>query len=329
MSKITVASRMSNLAVYQSNMLIDYLKSRFPDEDISLLTMKTTGDVKLAGSLAKLGGKGLFVKELDEALRNKEATFTVHSLKDMPAEIESDIPLVAFSQREDPRDVLVLPEGKTEIDLSKPIGCSSLRRISQLSEIIPGAKFKVIRGNVETRLNKVDSGEYAATIFAMAGLRRLGLENRVSRVFSVDEMVPSAGQAIVVVQARQADTDKIALLDGFDDKTSRLQALGERAFVAALGGDCTSPVGIHFQLAGDIFQAKYCYGYALRDDNLYESCKTEEKYDEIDTQLNCNWKLFKGNDTCEIDEANIIRLAVELANKLKADLKKYEERNGL
>ena len=152
MKKIRIGSRESRLAVIQSEMVMEYLKEKFPDGDISILTMKTTGDKILDRTLDKIGGKGLFVKELDMALMEKRSDISVHSLKDMPMEVPRELPVLAYSKREDPRDVLVLPKGKTEIDFSKPIGCSSLRRILQLQSLYPQAKFESIRGNVQTRL---------------------------------------------------------------------------------------------------------------------------------------------------------------------------------
>src|SRR5699024_2791763 len=137
------------------------------------------------------GGKGLFVKELDRALLSGRTDLSVHSLKDMPMEISEELPIVAYSRREDPRDVLVLPAGAKEVDFQKPIGCSSLRRVLQLKELFPQATFASVRGNVLTRLSKLDAGEYGALVLAAAGLKRLGLEDRISRYFSVEEILPA------------------------------------------------------------------------------------------------------------------------------------------
>ncbi len=201
--RIYIGSRESRLAVVQSEQVMAWIKAHHPEMDVRLLTMKTTGDRILDRRLDKIGGKGLFVKELDKALMEGRSDLSVHSLKDMPMEIPGELPIVAFSAREDPRDVLVLPEGAKELDLSKPIGCSSLRRMLQLKELYPEATFANIRGNVLTRLEKVDSGEYAATVLAAAGLTRLGLLHRASRYFTVEEMLPAAGQGILAVQGRE------------------------------------------------------------------------------------------------------------------------------
>ena len=232
--KICVGSRESKLAVVQSEMVMAWIGQHHPEMELSLLTMKTTGDKILDRTLDKIGGKGLFVKELDKALLEKNTDLSVHSLKDMPMQIPKELPIVAFSTREDPRDVLVLPEGVTELDFSKPIGCSSKRRMLQLKKLYPEATFANIRGNVQTRLRKVDSGEYAATILAAAGLKRLGLEHRISRYFSTEEMIPAAGQGILAVQGRAGED--YSFLDGYGDPQSTAAALSERAFVTALDG---------------------------------------------------------------------------------------------
>lgn len=242
-NKIIIGSRESRLAVIQSQMVQDFIKSHHPDLEVELLTMKTTGDIILDRTLDKVGGKGLFVKELDRALSEGRSDLSVHSLKDMPMEVPEALPLVAFSKREDPRDVLVLPEGVREPDFSKPIGCSSLRRILQLKELFPKAEFRSVRGNVLTRLQKLDSGEYGALVLAAAGLKRLGLENRISRYFEPEEVIPAAGQGILAVQGRQEES--YGYLSGYDDRTSRYEALCERAFVRTLNGGCSSPVAAH------------------------------------------------------------------------------------
>lgn len=243
MKIVNIGSRESKLAVVQSEMVRDYINSHNEDVEARLLTMKTTGDIILDRSLDQVGGKGLFVKELDKALMDGRTCLSVHSLKDMPMEVPEDLPLIAFSRREDPRDVLVLPQGKDEIDFSLPVGCSSLRRILQFKKLYPQATFKNVRGNVITRLSKLDSGQYSALILAAAGVKRLGLENRISRYFDPEEMIPAAGQGILAVQGRSDMT--YDFLDGYNDPEGEMAALAERAFVRELDGGCTSPVAAH------------------------------------------------------------------------------------
>ena len=247
--KIRIGSRESALAVIQSQMVMDAIARTVPDAELELVTMKTTGDRILDKTLDQIGGKGLFVKELDQALGDGRADFTVHSLKDMPMEVPEDLPLAAFSKREDPRDVLVLPEGVTELDPAKPIGCSSRRRQLQLKELFPDMDIRPVRGNVQTRLKKLQDGEFSALVLAAAGLKRLGLEDRISRYFSPEEMLPAAGQGILAVQTRQGmDT---ACLAGIHDPDAACCALAERAFVRALDGGCSSPVAAYAVAEGE------------------------------------------------------------------------------
>lgn len=211
--------------------------------------MKTTGDIILDRTLDKVGGKGLFVKELDRALLDGKSNLSVHSLKDMPMEVPEELPLLAFSKREDPRDVLVLPEGVAELDPDKPLGCSSLRRTLQLKKLYPEMEVKSIRGNLQTRLRKLDEGEYSGLILAAAGLKRLGLENRISRYFTPDEMIPSAGQGILAVQGRKGED--YGYLDGYCDRDAWLAGTAERAYVKYLDGGCSSPVAAFAEVGGD------------------------------------------------------------------------------
>lgn len=248
-NKMVIGSRESVLAVLQSRMVEAHIRTHHPEIETELLTMKTTGDKILDRTLDKVGGKGLFVKELDHALLDGRTQLSVHSLKDMPMEVPKELPLVAFSAREDPRDVLVLPEGMEELDKSKPLGCSSRRRTLQLKELYPDMEVKSIRGNLQTRLKKLDAGEYSALILAAAGLKRLGLENRIARYFTADEMIPAAGQGILAVQGRE-DLTYDCLAD-YDDPKSRAAATAERAFVRFLDGGCSSPVAAYAENDGE------------------------------------------------------------------------------
>lgn len=247
--KLRIGSRESRLAVIQSRMVMEAIAKAEPAAELELVTMKTTGDKILDKTLDKIGGKGLFVRELDQALREGKVDFTVHSLKDMPMEVPEDLPLAAFSSREDPRDVLVLPEGVTELDPSKPIGCSSRRRQLQLKKLFPEMRIEPVRGNVQTRLAKLDAGQFSALVLAAAGLKRLGLENRISRYFEPEEILPAAGQGILVVQTRKGmNTDCLRLVH--DEKTACC-AKAERAFVRELNGGCSSPVAAHATVDGE------------------------------------------------------------------------------
>lgn len=247
--KIRIGSRDSRLAVIQSEMVIDSIRAYDPTAEVELVTMKTTGDLILDRPLSQIGGKGLFVKELDKALLEGRVDFTVHSSKDLPMDIPPELPLVAFSHRADPRDALVLPQGVDTLDPTRPIGCASLRRTLQLKKLFPHHQVAPVRGNVQTRLAKLDRGEYSALVLACAGLDRLGLESRISRRFPVEEMLPAAGQGILAVQSR-ADVDT-SCLSLFHDPVAAVCLTAERAFVGALEGGCSSPVAAHATVDGD------------------------------------------------------------------------------
>ena len=238
---IKVGSRDSRLAVVQAEEVMRRLG------ECELVTMKTTGDKILDRTLDKVGGKGLFVKELDRALAAGEVDLTVHSLKDVPMEQPDGLPLIAFPKRADARDALVLPENGNW-DREKPIGCSSARRRVQLSRLFPGIEVKPVRGNVQTRLRRLDSGEYGALVLAAAGLHRLGLRDRISRYFSPEEMLPAA---------REGECRAAAQL--LDDAETRVCALAERAFIRALGGGCFSPAAAYAVLENGTLRLRGLY----------------------------------------------------------------------
>ncbi|MEA4965435.1 MAG: hydroxymethylbilane synthase [Oscillospiraceae bacterium] len=243
MKEFRIGSRESRLAIVQAELLQAYLKETCPALPVRLVTMKTTGDRILDRPLETVGGKGLFVKELDLALLEGRTDCSVHSLKDLPMEVSAAIPVLGFSRREDPRDALVLPAGQTVWNRDLPLGCASRRRAIQIRRLCPGLRVELIRGNVPTRLQKLDEGRYGAIVLAAAGLRRLGLERRISRLFSPEEMLPAAGQGILAVQGRAGED--YACLAGFFDAEATACALAERAFVRALDGGCSSPIAAH------------------------------------------------------------------------------------
>lgn len=259
--KLRIGSRESNLAVVQAKIVMEAIRQFDPSIELELITMKTTGDKILDRNLDQIGGKGLFIKELERALLDQEVDLVVHSMKDVPMDVMPQLPLLAVSEREDPRDVLVLPaepdgtcsfgdvssmslkEQAEVIDFSRPIGCSSNRRILQFAKLFPQARFEPIRGNVQTRLKKLDSGQYGATIMAAAGLKRAGLERRISRYFAVDEMLPAACQGVLAIQGRMGSD--VSFLQDFCDRKTWQEVMCERAFVRELDGGCTSPVAAH------------------------------------------------------------------------------------
>ena len=262
--KIRIGSRDSVLAIKQAEIVMASVKSNNPAISFDHMKIKTTGDKVLDRSLAEIVGdsageynvgKGLFIKELEQALLDGVIDIAVHSYKDMPYEEHKELPIVALSERESPFDVLVLPAGISQFDFKKPVGSCSLRRTIQFNRLYPAVdtepsrQTKNIRGNVLTRLSKLDSGEYSALILAEAGLNRLGLQNRISRIFTADEMIPSASQGILAVQGRQGED--YSYLSSFHSQKSEIISKAERQFLKTLGSGCTSPVAAYAQMHGN------------------------------------------------------------------------------
>lgn len=259
MSKvIRVGSRDSMLAVAQSMIILNEIKSNNPDIRFELVTMKTTGDTILDRNLYDIGGKGLFVKELDRALLDGRVDIVIHSLKDLPLEIDEDLPLVGFSKRVDPRDAIIYKKALNSSDsFTGCIGTSSKRRMVQLMRLYPDATFKGIRGNVQTRLKKLENESYDATVLAMAGLLRLGIKECVGRVFSTDEVIPAAGQGILAVQGRKGVN--YSFVDCINSDCSFYCAMAERSFVRTLGGSCSSPVAAYAEVVSCEINLKGMY----------------------------------------------------------------------
>lgn len=247
--RFRIGSRESELAVAQAQLLIDHIKENCPDITPELVTMKTTGDRILDRTLDTVGGKGLFVKELEQALLDRRIDACVHSLKDVPMNVREELPILGYSKREDARDVLVLPRGVTVWDQAKPVGTSSMRRSMQLHKLYPDIETRPVRGNVLTRLRKLDEGEYGALVLAAAGLHRLHLEERITRYFDPEELLPAAGQGILAVQGRAGEDYRF--LKRFFDEDSRVAAEAERAFVRELDGGCSSPVTAYARVNGE------------------------------------------------------------------------------
>ena len=248
-SVIKIGSRESRLAVKQAEIIRDKIISSDPDISVEIITMKTTGDKILDKSLEKIGGKGLFVKELDRALMDGRIDIAVHSLKDMPMEENPELPILAYGKREDPRDVILYRPGLEALPEQAVIGTSSRRRMLQMQRLYPDCTFRGIRGNVQTRMKKLETEGYDGTLLAAAGLKRLGMEQVISRYLSVDEMIPAAGQGILAIQGRKGEN--YGWIDRIDDRESRAAAMAERQFIRVTGGDCTSPCAAHAQVRGN------------------------------------------------------------------------------
>lgn len=251
--KVKIGSRASKLAIIQSELVMEEIRRLDPTVELELITMTTTGDNIQDKTLEQIGGKGLFVKELDQALLDGKVDITVHSLKDMPMVQDPRLPIAAFFRREDPQDVMVLRPGLKKFPLrGGVIGTSSKRRALQIAGFYPTAEIKPVRGNIQTRLAKLDSGEFDALILAAAGLKRLGLEDRISRPFHVDQLIPAAGQGILGIQCR-ADAD-LPFITKLGDEEATACAIAERAFVRTLNGGCTDPSAAHAQISNGVLK---------------------------------------------------------------------------
>lgn len=263
--KIRVGTRDSKLAMIQTEIVVEYIKQYDSSIEIEIIPMKTTGDKILDITLDKIGGKGLFVKELDEALLMDHVDITVHSFKDMPMEENAELPIVAVSEREDPRDVLIVRQEadgtRLEINKNMVVGTSSKRRELQLNRL-GYHNIKPIRGNIFTRLQKLDGGEFDAIVLAAAGVKRGRIQERISKYFTVEEMIPSACQGNLVVQGK-AGRD-YSYLQGLHNEQAAMVAQAERAFVRSLDGGCSTPTAAYGELEGDCLILK---GLFLQEDH--------------------------------------------------------------
>jgi hydroxymethylbilane synthase len=252
--RLTIATRGSALALWQAEHVKARLIAARPGLEVSLLVLKTTGDIILDRPLAEVGGKGLFVKEIEQALLDRAADVAVHSMKDVPAELAPGLRMAAISAREDPRDALVSRGGENLDGLADGarVGTSSLRRVCQLRARRPDLDLVPLRGNVPTRLDKVERGDLAAAVLAAAGLRRLGHEARISELLDPSVCVPAAGQGALGIETRADDaatTDLVRRAVHSDGDAACVAA--ERGFTGRLGGGCQTPLAAHARLAGD------------------------------------------------------------------------------
>lgn len=251
---LRIATRQSPLALWQANFVKTKLEQHFPHLCVELVTMVTKGDIILDSPLAKIGGKGLFVKELELALLEHRADIAVHSMKDVPMSFPEGLGLAAICEREDPRDAFVSNRYASLDELPKGaiVGTSSLRRQCQLMANYPHLVVKSLRGNVGTRLNKLDNGEYDAIILASAGLIRLGLAERIRSFLSVEQSLPAAGQGAVGIEARLEDKRVLNYLAELNHFPTACCVMAERAMNTRLQGGCQVPIGGFAQLNQDV-----------------------------------------------------------------------------
>ncbi len=257
---IVIATRESRLALWQA----EHVKSLLEGLGctVKLLGMTTQGDQILDRSLSKVGGKGLFVKELEVALQEGHADIAVHSLKDVPMDMPQGFELACVMEREDPRDAWVSPQYARLQDLPQGavVGTSSLRRTVLLRALRPDLKIEPLRGNLDTRLRKLDEGLYAGIVLAAAGLKRLGLSERIRHIFETTEMLPAAGQGALGIEIRSDRADLRAILAPLADSVSWQRVAAERAVSRAMGGSCSMPLAAHATIEGGVLKLQAAWG---------------------------------------------------------------------
>lgn len=259
---LRIGTRGSRLALVQSEWVKKKIEGRHPQVQAELVRIKTTGDKILDSPLSKVGGKGLFVKEIEEALLRKQVDLAVHSMKDMPAELPEGLTLSTFPEREDPRDafVSIKYENLEQLPKGARVGTSSLRRSAQLLHIRPDLKLVPLRGNVDTRLRKLEAGDFQAIILAAAGLRRLGLADRISQMISTDQILPAIGQGVLGLEVRHDDEQTIGLIGFLNHEETKVTVIAERAFLRELEGGCQVPMAAFCRLNGDELQLEGMIG---------------------------------------------------------------------
>ncbi len=258
--KIVIATRESRLALWQAEHVRALLEQL--GHSVRLLGMTTRGDQILDRSLSKVGGKGLFVKELEAALEDGRADIAVHSLKDVPMELPNGFELACVMEREDPRDALVSPQyaSLADLPLGAVVGTSSLRRVVLLQALRPDIRIEPLRGNLDTRLKKLDDGGYSAIILAAAGLKRLGLGHRIRQVFEPSTMLPAAGQGALGIEIRSGRADLALALAPLAHQATWLQVGAEREVSRALGGSCSMPLAAFATWQGDMLRLDGAWG---------------------------------------------------------------------
>lgn len=251
--KLTIATRGSMLAIWQTERVKTLLLEKLPELEVDFLEVTTRGDIDQVTPLSAFGNTGVFAKGLEEKILLGEADIAVHSLKDVSSDSHPDLVLAAFPEREDVRDVLITPDGKhwSELKTGSIIGTSSPARKEQLKLLRPDFVFKDIRGNVDTRVQKVMDGEYDATILAAAGLIRLGYEIKPESYFTLDEAVPSPGQGALVIQAHKNNTEILKILKRINSTKLEKQVTAERRFMQIIGGGCRFPVAAYAEICGE------------------------------------------------------------------------------
>lgn len=293
-NKLIIGTRGSKLALWQANWVKERLEKLYPYLKIEIEKIKTTGDKILDTPLAKIGGKGLFVKEIEEALLSKKIDIAVHSMKDVPTEIPEGLQISAICEREDPRDAFISIDGTLLSGLPKgaQIGTSSLRRIVQLKALRKDLEIKPLRGNVDTRLRKLKEGKFYGIILAMAGIKRMGLESNVTETIPEEIMIPAIGQGAIGIETRLDDDFINEIIKPLNHQETSICVLSERAFLSVIGGGCQVPLACHAKL--------------LKNKQLKIIAMIGDPY--------CEMPMIKGNKEGRIKDAQ--KLGKELAEEL-------------
>ncbi len=245
MSVLRIATRRSPLALWQAEHVAERLRSLNPGTRVELVPLVTKGDQLLDSPLSRLGGKGLFVKELERAMLDGEADLAVHSMKDVPAAFPDGLGLAAILAREDPRDALIGAPSIEALPQGACVGTASLRRQLQVQAARPDCRIRLLRGNINTRLAKLEAGEYDAILLAASGLKRMGFEDRISRILEPEDMLPAVGQGALGIECRLDDTATRAAVQALNDDESNLRVRAERALGHCMGGSCQLPVAAY------------------------------------------------------------------------------------
>ena len=298
---ITIATRESRLALWQAHHVKQLLEAH--GHQVSLLGMTTMGDQILDQPLSKVGGKGLFIKELEVALADGSAHIAVHSLKDVPMDLPQGFALACILEREDPRDAWVSPhfDNLDSLPQGAVVGTSSLRRTVLLHAIRPDLKIEPLRGNLDTRLRKLDEGHYAGIVLATAGLKRLGLAERIRHSFDSDRMLPAAGQGAIGIEICDDRPDLAALLAPLNDLPTAIRVYAERGVSRTMGGSCSMPLAAHATLNQGVLSISAAWG----------------------DPLNSHSPLVQAQDQCQvaIDSPDALEIATQLGVKVAKQLK--------
>lgn len=296
---IVIGTRGSKLALLQTNIIIDYVKNLYPHLKIEVKTIKTTGDKILNKSLSKIGGKGLFIKEIEDNLREDKIDLAIHSMKDVQNEVSEEFKISTILKREDPRDVIISRNNIKFLELKSGaiVGTSSLRRMVQLRSMRSDLEYKSVRGNVDTRIKKLNSGEFDAIVLASAGLKRMGLEENITEYLDTNKCIPSVGQGALCIEMRNDDIELYKILKPLIDDNDYSCVFSERAFLREMNGGCTTAIGAYAEKNGN----KLTINGFVCDDNNEKIFKgslvgDSKDYEKIGLELGKKLKLLKAGE---------------------------------